>query len=78
MSSPVAMTGKGQPVTVRRTKVDFWNGAGVGHTAIMPSITPEGTTTHLPCSHIVVANGRVGEMRGCGHIRGGTIWGRRL
>ena len=31
-----------------------------------------------PRSHVVVANGRAGEMRGCGHIRGGTIWGRRL
>ncbi|KAK4806392.1 hypothetical protein QYF61_016242 [Mycteria americana] len=54
MSSHMAVATKEQPASMRRTKMDFWN--GMEHTFMMPSITSKGTGIHRHHRSVVMAN----------------------
>lgn len=54
MSSYMAVTPKEQPTSVRRTKMDFWD--GMEHAFMMPSATAKGTGSHSHRRSIVRTN----------------------
>ena len=54
MSSYRAVTAKEQPASMRRTKMDFWD--GMEHTFMMPSSTAKGTGIHSHHRSIVMTD----------------------
>jgi len=54
LSSHMAVATKEQPVSVRETKMSFWD--GMEHTFMMPSITAKGTGIHCDHRSLVMAD----------------------